>query len=102
MSAVAAHFPGTTTLKYNGPTGAERAVGTIPVKEKKLSRNEFKVKLTDDQKLKPPSTGWESAKCYYTVNPVRVSKCVFQAKLTILCILMFRRLRRKRSRSSCR
>jgi len=54
VSAVAAHFPGTTTLKYNGPTGAERAV-----------------KLTDDQKLKPPSTGWESAKCYYTVNPVR-------------------------------
>ena len=27
VSAVAAHFPGTTTLKYNGPTGAERAVG---------------------------------------------------------------------------
>ena len=102
MSAVAAHFPGTTTLKYNGPTGAERAVGTIPVKEKKLSRNEFKVKLTDDQKLKPPSTGWESAKCYYTVNPVRVSKCVVQVKLTIPCISICRRLRRKRSRSSCR
>ena len=60
------------------------------------------MKLTDDQKLKPPSTGWESAKCYYTVNPVRVSKCVIKAKLTILCILMCRRLRRKRSRSNCR
>jgi len=54
VSAVAAHFPGTTTLKYNGPTGAERAV-----------------KLTDDQKLKAPSTGWQTAQCYYCVNPVR-------------------------------
>jgi len=54
VSAVAAHFPGTTTLKYNGPTGSERAV-----------------KLTDDQKLKAPSTGWQTAQCYYTVNPVK-------------------------------
>jgi len=54
VSAVAAHFPGTTTLKYTGPTGAERAV-----------------KLTDDQKLKAPSTGWQTAQCYYCVNPVR-------------------------------
>ena len=30
VSAVAAHFPGTTTLKYNGPNGAERAVRIIP------------------------------------------------------------------------
>ena len=41
VSAVAAHFPGTTTLKYNGPTGAERAVGTIPGSEISLSGNDF-------------------------------------------------------------
>ena len=31
VSAVAAHFPGTTTLKYNGPTGAERAVSVVQI-----------------------------------------------------------------------
>ena len=33
---------------------------------------DLQVKLTDDQKLKAPSTGWQTAQCYYTVNPVKV------------------------------
>ena len=38
------------------------------------------MKLTDDQKLKAPSTGWQTAQCYYCVNPIRVSDTSAQSQ----------------------
>ena len=52
LTSVTAHFPGTTTLKYLGPTGSERAV-----------------KLTAENVLLAPSGGWQTAQCYICVNP---------------------------------
>ena len=40
------------------------------------------MKLTDDQKLKAPSTGWQTAQCYYCVNPVRVSEISAQSQFS--------------------
>ena len=44
---------------------------------------DLKVKLTDDQKLKAPSTGWQTAQCYYTVNPVKVRNLLVSTILVV-------------------
>ena len=63
LTSVTAHFPGTTTLKYSGPTGSERAV-----------------KLTAENVLLAPSGGWQTAQCYICVNP---QKEVLKRKMEI-------------------
>ena len=44
----------------------------------------LQVKLTDDQKLKAPSTGWQTAQCYYTVNPVKVRNLLVSSTLVLV------------------
>ena len=55
----------------------------MPLQTFCMIRFDLQVKLTDDQKLKAPSTGWQTAQCYYTVNPVKVRNLLVSTILVV-------------------
>ena len=57
---------------------------------------DLQVKLTDDQKLKAPSTGWQTAQCYYTVNPVKVRNLLVSTILVVSYSCLYQEAQKKK------